>query len=162
MSGPAITVPTGIIAAITAETWAYGRRLLETGGFLLSRTGSNVATGVAFAGDVGIERGDRFLQISERALDRLFVHADENGLWIPAQFHSHRFRRIPVRHGRAARAPGRGVRVRGDSALRATADRPGPVGMLAVPARCLAAVRTVGHRRRRTGIPRRVRRGWRP
>jgi hypothetical protein len=77
------------VAAVIRETRSYGERSLETGGFLIAESGTDTLTGVAMAGDAGITRRRRLFQISERALDRLFTFADDQGLWIPVQFHSH-------------------------------------------------------------------------
>lgn len=80
-----------VVDAVVNETRAYGARNLETGGFLTATTNSDDITGVAVAGTTGIERRADLFQISERALDRLFSYADEKGLWMPVQFHSHHF-----------------------------------------------------------------------
>jgi hypothetical protein len=83
------TLPTDAVAAVTRETREYGAQLLETGGFLVARGGSDALTGVAVAGGSGIVRHRRLFQISERALDSLFTFADDGNFWIPVQFHSH-------------------------------------------------------------------------
>src|SRR5260370_41241526 len=77
------------VASIIREVRSYGEHALETGGFLFANTGSEALTGVAMAGEAGITRRRRLFQITERALDRLFTFADDRGLWIPVQFHSH-------------------------------------------------------------------------
>jgi hypothetical protein len=79
------------VHVLAEETRAYGARDLETGGFLLAPTGSDYVSGVALAGTSGIVHEPFLFQISERALDRLFTFADDQQLWIPIQFHSHRF-----------------------------------------------------------------------
>lgn len=89
-----VAIPAAGVAAIVKDIAAFGARDLETGGFLLAprggaTDGDGVVTAVAAAGDVGIVRCRDAFQISERALDRLFTFADDHGLWIPAQFHSH-------------------------------------------------------------------------
>jgi hypothetical protein len=81
----------GVVHAVLDETRAYGKRNVETGGFLTASTNSDAITGVAVAGTAGIVRRADLFQISERALDRLFTYADDRGLWMPVQFHSHRF-----------------------------------------------------------------------
>jgi hypothetical protein len=77
------------VAAVLAETRAYGQRDLETGGFLLATLGSESLTGVALAGGAGITRYRQLFQVSEGALDRLFTFVDDCGLWVPVQFHTH-------------------------------------------------------------------------
>jgi hypothetical protein len=63
---------------------------VETGGFLLARTGDPDAVRVlAMAGETGIERGWGRFRISAAAIDALFAWAEERELRIPAQFHSH-------------------------------------------------------------------------
>ncbi len=79
------------VAALTDEVRRYGVEGLETGGFLMASVNSEVVGAVALAGLSGIVRRPDLFQISERALDRLFTFADDGGLWIPIQFHSHRF-----------------------------------------------------------------------
>jgi hypothetical protein len=86
-----LTIASGVVDAVVAEARAYGARNLETGGFLTASTNSDDVIGVAVAGITGIERRADLFQISERALDRLFSYADDKRLWIPVQFHSHRF-----------------------------------------------------------------------
>ncbi len=86
-----LTMTLGVVDAVVDETRAYGDRNLETGGFLTASATSDDITGVAVAGTTGIVRRADLFQISERALDRLFSYADDKGLWMPVQFHSHRF-----------------------------------------------------------------------
>jgi hypothetical protein len=81
----------GVVDAVVDETRTYGDRNLETGGFLTAATNSDDITGAAVAGTRGIVRRADLFQISERALARLFSYADDKGLWMPVQFHSHRF-----------------------------------------------------------------------
>lgn len=77
------------VAVVLGETRTYGQQGLETGGFLLASVGSESLTGVALAGDAGITRYRQLFQVSEGALDRLFTFADDRGLWVPVQFHTH-------------------------------------------------------------------------
>jgi hypothetical protein len=83
------TVPSSAVRRITEEICAYGQRCLETGGFLMAPRGGETITVVALAGARGVVRRRHLFQISERALDRLFIFADDHDLYIPAQFHSH-------------------------------------------------------------------------
>ena len=89
MTESPLVIRRSVIAAVVAETQAYGSRRLETGGFLMCNVGEDEASAVAMAGTTGIVRHPFLLQISERALDRLFVYADSQGFWLPVQFHSH-------------------------------------------------------------------------
>jgi hypothetical protein len=85
-------MPPAAVTAMAAETAALGRLQVETGGFLLTPVGDPTVTVVAFIGTTGITRRRNMLQISTRALGRLFDYADDNDLRAPAQFHSHETR----------------------------------------------------------------------
>ncbi len=90
MSKGGIAVPQRAVDTIIDEVRRYGERDLETGGFFLVQEGAlDTVTGIAVAGEKGIERGWGFFRISATAIDVLFGWADERGLRIPAQFHSH-------------------------------------------------------------------------
>jgi len=86
---PGVAVPATAVAIIATEVRGYGHRRLETGGFLLLPRDTATVSTVAFAGAPGIVRRHNLFQISERALDRLFIFADDHDLQIPVQFHSH-------------------------------------------------------------------------
>jgi hypothetical protein len=85
----ALTIPRTASTAIATETRTFGLHSQETGGFLMTPTGATTVTVVAVAGTTGIIRHRNLLQISTRALARLFDYADNQDLRIPAQFHSH-------------------------------------------------------------------------
>ena len=89
LTGNPIVLPGSAAHGIASEVRAYGARDVETGGFLLASGGLDVVTVVALAGRTGVLRRRDLLQVSERAVDRLFEYADQRGLWIPAHFHSH-------------------------------------------------------------------------
>lgn len=91
MNALRLSIPQIGIEAIVQETVKFGMGQLETGGFLLVHSGESEVCGVAMAGMRGIVRRHNIFQISSPALDRLFSYADDAGLRIPAQFHSHRF-----------------------------------------------------------------------
>jgi len=84
-----LNLPRGAVAAITDEVRDHGSVSQETGGFLLAPVGDHTMSKVALAGRTGIVRHHNLLEISAIAIDRLFTFADDNGLWSPAQFHSH-------------------------------------------------------------------------
>jgi hypothetical protein len=88
--GSPVRIRAAAAARIIEEVTAFGRRSLETGGFLLAPRGSAALSVVAFAGKAGIVRCRDLFQISERALSRLFEFADDHDLYAPVQFHSHR------------------------------------------------------------------------
>lgn len=89
MTANELTLPEAATAAVIADVLRFGTARVETGGFLLAPRGSDAISAVALAGSGGIVRRRDLFQVSDLALDRLFAYADENGLWIPAQFHSH-------------------------------------------------------------------------
>ena len=91
MSANELTLPHAGAHAVHEEVRRFGRLGIETGGFLLAPRGLSQITSIACASSTGIARRPDLFQVSERALDRLFAHADECDLWIPAQFHSHMF-----------------------------------------------------------------------
>lgn len=91
MSASELTLPHAGANAVIEHVLRFGRLGLETGGFLLAPRGAEQITSVACAGTAGIARRPELFQVGERALDRLFAHAEERDLWIPAQFHSHMF-----------------------------------------------------------------------
>jgi hypothetical protein len=91
MSVSELTLPDVGAYAVVEHVLRFGQLDLETGGFLLAPRGAKQITSVACAGNTGITRRPELFQVSERALDRLFAHAEEHDLWIPAQFHSHMF-----------------------------------------------------------------------
>ena len=90
MSDGALEVPQVAVDAILSEVRRYGSGDLETGGFFLVEAGArDTVTAIAMAGQEGIERSWGSFRISATAIDVLFGWADERGLRIPAQFHSH-------------------------------------------------------------------------
>ena len=90
MTESLLSISKDAVTQVVNEIRAFGRNALETGGFLLAPRDVPWVTVVAFAGARGIVRRRDLFEISERALDRLFVFADESELWAPIQFHSHR------------------------------------------------------------------------
>lgn len=84
-----LSLPSHAAAAIAAEIRSFGRRNLETGGFLLAPYRTVDIQQVALAGTTGIKRRHNQLQISPKALARLFDYADDHAFYAPAQFHSH-------------------------------------------------------------------------
>jgi hypothetical protein len=84
-----LTVPAAAGLVIAEEVRWFGRRDVETGGFLLAPQGQGTVVVVAFAGQAGITRHRLLFQVSPLALDRLFGFADQRACWVPAQFHSH-------------------------------------------------------------------------
>ena len=84
-----LLLPTMGAQAIVADVAWYGREKIETGGFMLAAVETETVTTIAYAGTTGILRRRDVFQVSALALDALFAHAEEHGLWIPAQYHSH-------------------------------------------------------------------------
>ncbi len=90
MSDHLMSIRAAAAEQISAEVAAYGRRSLETGGFLLASRDDDVLSIIAFAGKAGISRCRDLFQVSERTLSTLFQFADDRDLYAPVQFHSHR------------------------------------------------------------------------
>lgn len=85
-----IRLPLESVTALTDEVGRYGASRVETGGFLLAPAGADSPISVlALAGVTGIIRRRGLFVVSGLALDRLFTWADQHGLRIRAQFHSH-------------------------------------------------------------------------
>ena len=84
------TVPTDMSATIASVAQITGGQLVETGGFLLGAVNTTDATGLALTGDAGIERRKDLFQVSGLALSVLFEWADDHGMTVIAQWHSHR------------------------------------------------------------------------
>jgi hypothetical protein len=91
LSVDSLVLPSGAVRAVVSDVARFGREGVETGGFFLAATGSERVHGVAYAGTRGIVRRRDLLRVSDLALDSLFAHTEANDLWIPAQYHSHRF-----------------------------------------------------------------------
>ncbi len=92
MHAPAgLRLPSSAVTRIVGEVTSYGRDDgVETGGFLLAPSHDPEAVSVvAMAGETGIERAWGWFRVSASAIDVLFAWAEERGLRIPAQFHSH-------------------------------------------------------------------------
>ena len=89
MSENALVLHSAAVVVVADDVARFGGAALETGGFLLGPRDGNAIDTVAVAGTAGIVRRRDLFQVSDLALDRLFTYADEQGLWIPAQFHSH-------------------------------------------------------------------------
>ena len=84
-----LAVADSVVRALREETSLWGARGVETGAFLLRANDSPVCC-VALAAAAGIVRGPDRLLISGRAVAELFYWADDQGLKIAAQIHSHR------------------------------------------------------------------------
>ena len=85
-----LVLPGAAAAAVVAEVARHwpGRRSRLAGSCSPSAAADR-SRSWALAGVAGIRRRRDLLQISEVALTPCSPHADEHGLWIPAQFHSH-------------------------------------------------------------------------
>jgi hypothetical protein len=85
-----LAIPRAAVGAILEDVLAFGSKRVETGGFLLTPIGGGgTVTVLALAGEDGIRRRRGLFGVSGIALDRLFAFAEEEGLRVPAQFHSH-------------------------------------------------------------------------
>ncbi|WP_182920284.1 hypothetical protein [Nocardioides cavernaquae] len=74
---------------MVADVARYGALGVETGSLLLTPPGEPTVTVVALAGVAGIERHPGLLIFSAAALNPLFSYAEDTGLQLRAQVHSH-------------------------------------------------------------------------
>jgi hypothetical protein len=87
-----LRIPDAAVAVITDDVLRHGRQGLETGAFLLAEAEDpDHVRIVALLGTAGIQRLEDKLVISGTVLARLFDWAEEAGLVVRAQIHSHRF-----------------------------------------------------------------------
>lgn len=84
-----LRIPRRALDSITAHVQHYGQQELETGGFLLTEPQQPRVCVLALAGSTGIIRGEGLFVVTVPALDRLFTHAEDNGLQVRAMLHSH-------------------------------------------------------------------------
>jgi hypothetical protein len=85
-----LTMPAGAVEDLVVHIGEYGRRGLETGGFLLATAADPATiTTVALAGRKGILRGPGRFVVSGLAVDVLSEWAEEDDLRIIAGVHSH-------------------------------------------------------------------------
>lgn len=84
-----IEVPYAAARVVTAEIAAWGGRGAETGGFLLCPQDDKRVAKVALTGAQGIRRARGEFAVSGKAMSKLFAYAEERGLSVRVQFHSH-------------------------------------------------------------------------
>ena len=77
------------VEALVTDVARYGALGVETGSLLLTPPGEPTVTALALAGTAGIERHPHLLVFSSAALNPLFSYAEDNGLQLRAQVHSH-------------------------------------------------------------------------
>jgi hypothetical protein len=85
-----LRIPRRAFDVITSHVQNYGQQEMESGGFLLTAPRQARVQVLALAGSAGIVRGAGLFIITAPALDRLFTHAETDGLQVRAMFHSHR------------------------------------------------------------------------
>lgn len=86
---PTLTIDTDTVARLLEHVRFYGQQDVETGAMLLSNPGEPEISVLALAGEAGITRHYGLLVLSAEALAPLFEYAEDNGLQIRAQVHSH-------------------------------------------------------------------------
>ncbi len=89
MSQSCLIVPSVVAARLCDDVGRYGQNGVETGGFLLTKPGSDMTHVVALAGAVGIIRQYGLFVITRPAFDAVFTWAEENDLRVRALVHSH-------------------------------------------------------------------------
>jgi hypothetical protein len=85
-----LVLPRGLSNRIAEEARAAGERVVETGGFLLSKTGAPVSV-LALTGERDIQREWGLFHVGSRAMATLFDWASDHTLMVPGQWHSHRY-----------------------------------------------------------------------
>jgi proteasome lid subunit RPN8/RPN11 len=78
-----------VVDAVVADAAAWGRRGVETGGFVLATAEGGAGDVFAVCGTHGIVRRPDQLIISGEALAALFDYASDRGLIVVCQVHSH-------------------------------------------------------------------------
>jgi hypothetical protein len=93
-AAPPLRLPANIADALLAQTVAFGRRDLETGGFLLIGADDDDPGGtvqaLALAGDHGVERGWGRFTVSGAVLENMCEWAADNELRAAALVHTHK------------------------------------------------------------------------
>lgn len=80
-----------VVDAVVADVATWGRRGVETGGFVLATREDGPGDVFAVCGTAGIIRRPDQLVISGEALAALFNYASDQGLSVACQVHSHQY-----------------------------------------------------------------------
>jgi hypothetical protein len=84
-----LLLPQGAIEPLIEHVSSYGRNEVETGALLLCDPRSSAVRAVALTGDRGVTRKYGLFVLSMRVIDSAFSYAEDHGLQVRAQVHSH-------------------------------------------------------------------------
>ncbi|MCU1694672.1 MAG: hypothetical protein JWR34_735 [Mycobacterium sp.] len=84
-----LLLPNGAIQQLIEHVKTYGRNEVETGALLMCSPNSDTVRAVALAGARGVTRRYGLFVLSMRVIDSAFSYAEDRGLQVRAQVHSH-------------------------------------------------------------------------
>jgi hypothetical protein len=84
-------ISASVVQAIVGDVARWGRRGVETGGFVLTRSDPCLGDILIACGTAGITRRPDQLIISGEALAAMFDYATEHDLVVACQIHSHQY-----------------------------------------------------------------------
>jgi hypothetical protein len=84
-----LTLPHDAIEPLIEHVSSYGRIEVETGALLMCDPRSSAVRAIALAGDLGVIRRYGLFVLSMRVIDSAFSYAEDRGLQVRAQIHSH-------------------------------------------------------------------------
>lgn len=77
------------IGSLIEHVSSYGRTEVETGALLMCDPGGGAVRAIALTGDRGVTRKYGLFVLSMRVIDSAFSYAEDRGLQVRAQVHSH-------------------------------------------------------------------------
>jgi hypothetical protein len=84
-----LSLPDDAIGQLIEHVSSYGRSEVETGALLMCDPYSSDVRAVALTGDLGVTRRYGLFVLSMRVIDSAFSYAEDHGLQVRAQIHSH-------------------------------------------------------------------------
>jgi hypothetical protein len=84
-----LILPRNTIEDLCGHVSSYGRRGLETGALLMCKPNSNIVATLALAGEAGVTRRYGLFVLSMPVINQAFTYAEDRGLQVRAQLHSH-------------------------------------------------------------------------
>jgi hypothetical protein len=84
-----LSLPDGAIEPLIEHVSSYGLNGVETGALLMCDRRSSDLRAIALAGDLGVTRRYGLFILSMQVIDRAFSYAEDHGLQVRAQVHSH-------------------------------------------------------------------------
>jgi hypothetical protein len=84
-----LVLPQNAVANLIDQVSSYGRLNVETGALLMCEPDTDVVQVLALAGEAGVTRRYGLFVISMPVIDRAFTYAEDRGLQVRAQVHSH-------------------------------------------------------------------------